>query len=85
MGNRTTIQNYDMDRFERTLNHCDWTEFYCTTNPDALWQEMKATIEQTLDSMCPVKTYQVEDRQPNLIDSEIKQHIREKRRLLKIA
>ena len=39
-------KNYDMDRFERTLNRCDWTEFYCTTNPDALWQIMKATIEQ---------------------------------------
>ena len=28
---------------------------------------MKETIEESLETMCPVKTYQVEDRQPNWI------------------
>ena len=55
------------------------------SDPNILWKEMQTVIENSLDCMCPIKTYQVEEHQPNWITTDIRKGIVEKRRLLKLA
>ena len=42
-------------------------------------------VESSLDNMCPIKTFSVEEKQPDWLTKEVKTHIKEKRKLLQLA
>ena len=78
-------RNYNRASFEKSLLSYEWSKFCISSDPNILWKEMQTVIENSLDSMCPIKTYQVEEQQSRWITTDIRKGIMEKRHLLKLA
>ena len=76
-------KNYEYTSSKNVLDLYNWDEFFALTDPNKLRSIMHNVIYTSMDTICPVKTYQVEDHKPDWLNSERKRNIRLKKQLLK--
>ena len=77
--------NFNEDLFLETLGEKDWEPLYHAVNPNVAWSIMKNNIQATIDTMCPIRSFNIKQMKDPWISNEILEAIHDKDRLLSKA
>ena len=67
------------------MNEASWENFYEATDPEICWDIMENTIRESLDVMCPLKQFKVNEIREAWVTDELLEEINDKDFLLKLA
>ena len=77
-----SYKNYVKEYFQESLSEANWAEFYNTNDPNRLWEIMEGIILKNIDTMCPLKSFNVSGYRKPWITNEAIKAIKDKDRLL---
>ena len=80
-----SYRDYDIHKFHENLDNQNWNLFEITDNPDLLWDYMLENIQNSIDDICPLKTFKIKKYKEPWISQELLELIKDKDTLLKKA
>ena len=67
-----SYRNVDSERFIANFENCNWDEFENSNDAETLWKFYENNLLSVLDSMCPLKIFNIaNDRDPWISDDLI--------------
>ena len=80
-----SYKTFVREDFQEALINLDWTAFYETNDPNVCWGIMDDIIRHTLNAMCPLRNFRVQEIREPWITDELLEEIKDKDNLLTIA
>ena len=77
-----SYKNYVKEDFQELVQNADWTGFFESQDPNYLWGIMSNIITTSIDGMCPMKNFRVNEFKEPWMTNEAIEAIRDKDRLL---
>ena len=77
-----SYKNYRKEDFQENLRNANWDGFYNNENPNWLWDYMYNVILDNIETMCPIKTFKVDEFKEVWMTNEAIEAIRDKDRAL---
>ena len=73
-----SYRNYDKYQLGMHLNQMEWNGFMESDDPNVLWDMMLSNITDSLDILCPKKTFRIRKYKEPWISQELLEIINEK-------
>ena len=73
-----SYRNHNRERFVNDLTHQDWGRFFETTDPNQLWPTFHGYIMESINPMCPLKTFKIRKFKEIWVTNEILELIKDK-------
>ena len=70
--------HYVKEDFQELLQGVNWDRFFAMNDPDLMWDFLRTTIAETIDPICPLKTFIVQEAREPWIANKALQVIRDK-------
>ena len=80
-----SYKNYIAEKYQENLESLDWTELFKIEDPNEAWEFFIQKISITLDLMCPLKEYSVNEYKENWMNRDLMELIIDKDLALKKA
>ena len=78
-----SYRHYNKEIFQEQIENANWHEFEESRNPIRMWEIMKTNIEGIIDTMCPLKTFRINQIKQPWITSPLIELIKDKDKALK--
>ena len=80
-----SYRHYNKELFQERIESANWQEFDESQNPNRMWEIMKDNIEEIIDTMCPLKTFRINQIKQPWITAPLIELIKDKDKALKNA
>ena len=73
-----SYRDYDKDIFRRRLLEEDWRDYFQITDPDLAWEFVLRIITKVLDTLCPLRKFQIKNYRPDWMSKELIEQIKDR-------
>ena len=73
-----SYRNFNKDKFKEELLRLNWEKFYELEDPGVAWDYILGKLIPVLDTMCPIRTFQIKNYRPDLITPELIEQIKDR-------
>ena len=80
-----SYRHYNKEIFQEQIENANWHKFDENRNPIKMWEIMKINIEGIIDTMCPMKTFRINQIKQPWITPPLIELIKDKDKILKKA
>ena len=80
-----SYRNYDVAAFQRNLVNANWEDFNNSQTTTGKWEIMEKIIRETIDPICPLKSFKIKQEKEPWITNELIEIIKDKDLALKRA
>ena len=80
-----SYRHYNKEIFQEQIENANWHKFDESRNPIRMWEIMKINIEGIIDTMCPMKTFRINQIKQPWITPPLIELIKDKDKILKKA
>ena len=77
-----SYKNYKHAKLKEDLEQNDWSRFDDSNDPSLKWDIIHGVLEQSLNSMCPVKTFKIPEANESWMSDHLINVLRDKNNLL---
>ena len=80
-----SYRHYNKDLFQERIENANWQEFDNCQSPTRMWEIMRNNIGEIIDTMCPLKTFKINQIKQPWITAPLIELIKDKDKVLKKA